>query len=39
LLAALDSTLAQLPGITGARYSFDGDEAAFYEWLQVAPPE
>ncbi len=39
LLAALDSTLAQLPGVRGARYSFGGDEAAFYEWLQVAPPD
>lgn len=38
LLAALDATLAQLPGIRAARYSFGGDEAAFYEWLQVAPP-
>jgi len=39
LLAALDGTLAQLPGIRGARYSFGGDEAAFYEWLQMAPPD
>ena len=39
LLAALDATLAQLPGIRGARYSFGGDEAAFYEWLQMAPPD
>ncbi len=39
LLAALDSTLAQLPGIRGARYSLGGDEAAFYEWLQMAPPD
>ncbi len=39
LLAALDSTLAQVPGIRGARYSFGGDEAAFYEWLQMAPPD
>ncbi|MCU0479335.1 MAG: GerMN domain-containing protein [Chloroflexi bacterium] len=39
LLAALDATLAQLPGIRGARYSFGGDEAAFYEWLQLAPPD
>jgi len=38
LLGALDATLAQLPGIRGARYSFGGDEAAFYEWLQMAPP-
>ncbi|MFH0750696.1 MAG: hypothetical protein V2B17_02560, partial [Chloroflexota bacterium] len=39
LLAALDATLAQLPGIRGARYSFGGDEAAFYEWLQMAAPD
>lgn len=39
LLAALDATLAQLPGIRGARYSFGGDEAAFYEWLQRSPPD
>jgi len=39
LLAALDATLAQLPGIRAARYSFGGDEAAFYEWLQMAPPD
>jgi len=39
LLAALDATLAQVPGVRGARYSFDGDEAAFYEWLQMAPPD
>jgi len=39
LLAALDSTLAQLPGVRGARYSIEGDEAAFYEWLQMAPPD
>lgn len=39
LLAALDATLAQFPGILGARYSLGGDEAAFYEWLQLAPPD
>ena len=39
LLGALDATLAQLPGIRGARYSFGGDEAAFYEWLQMSPPD
>jgi spore germination protein GerM len=39
LLGALDATLAQLPGIGGARYSFGGDEAAFYEWLQMSPPD
>jgi hypothetical protein len=39
LLGALDATLAQLPGIRGARYSFGAVEAAFYEWLQMAPPD
>jgi hypothetical protein len=39
LLGALDATLAQLPGVRGARYSFGGDEAAFYEWLQRSPPD
>ena len=39
LLGALDATLSQLPGIRGARYSFGGDEAAFYEWLQRSPPD
>ena len=39
LLAALDATLAQFPGVRGARYAFGGDEAAFYEWLQMAPPD
>jgi hypothetical protein len=39
LLAALDATLAQFPEILRARYSFGGDEAAFYEWLQRAPPD
>ena len=39
LLAALDATLAQFEGIRAARYSFGGDEAAFYEWLQMAPPD
>jgi hypothetical protein len=39
LLGALDATLSQLPGIRGARYSFGGDEAAFYAWLQMSPPD
>ena len=39
LIGALDATLAQLPGIRSARYSLGGDEAAFYEWLQMAPPD
>lgn len=39
LLGALDATLAQITGVRGARYVFAGDESAFYEWLQVAPPD
>jgi spore germination protein GerM len=39
LLGALDATLAQVPGVRGARYSFAGDEVAFYAWLQMAPPD
>jgi len=39
LLGALDATLVELPGIRSARYSFGGDEAAFYEWLQMEAPD
>lgn len=39
LLTALDATLAQFPAIRVARYSIDGDEAAFYDWLGIAPPD
>lgn len=39
LLTALDATLAEFPAIRGARYSFGGDEVAFYEWLGLAPPD
>lgn len=39
LLGALDATLAQFPGISAVRYSIEGDEAAFYEWLQRGVPE
>lgn len=39
LLSALDNTLRQFPGVTRTRYSLDGDEAAFYLWLQMGPPE
>jgi len=38
LLSALDATLLQFPEIRSTRYSFLGDEAAFYEWLQRGPP-
>ena len=38
LLTALDATLAEFPAIRAARYSFAGDEAAFYEWLGLVPP-
>jgi hypothetical protein len=37
LLAELDATLKEL-GTVRTVYSFDGDVAAFYEWLQLAPP-
>ena len=39
LLAQLDRTLLQFPTIKRTRYSFDGDEDAFYEWLQMSSPE
>lgn len=39
LLNELDSTLGQFPELIGARYSIEGDEAAFYEWLQRGVPE
>ncbi len=38
LLAELDATTRQFPEITDSRYSLDGDVEAFYEWLQLAPP-
>jgi hypothetical protein len=38
LLAQLDNTLLQFDGIDATRYSFDGDEAAFYQWLQRDVP-
>jgi hypothetical protein len=39
LLAQLDTTtLAVVPEATGTRYSLEGDQAAFYEWLQRAVP-
>jgi spore germination protein GerM len=39
LLAQLDNTILQFPQVDEVVYSFDGDRAAFYEWLQLAPPE
>lgn len=39
LLGQLDATVTQFDTVTEARYAFDGDQEAFYEWLQLAPPE
>ncbi|MGE5132108.1 MAG: GerMN domain-containing protein [Gemmatimonadota bacterium] len=38
LLAQLDHTFMQFPSVTKTVYSFNGDVAAFYEWLQLTPP-
>ncbi len=38
LLASLNATATQFASVTSAVYSFDGSVAAFYEWLQLAPP-
>lgn len=38
LLAQLDNTVLQFPQIDEVVYSFDGDRASFYEWLQLVPP-
>lgn len=38
LLAELDTTLQQFPTVKSTVYSFNGDVAAFYEWLQLSPP-
>lgn len=38
LLDELDATLKQFGGIKSTVYSFNGDVAAFYEWLQRVPP-
>jgi hypothetical protein len=38
LLAQLDRTAKQLPGVRRTVYSFDGSARAFYEWLQRSPP-
>jgi hypothetical protein len=39
LLAQLDRTALQFEGADRVIYSFDGDRAAFYEWLQLSAPE
>ena len=39
LLAQLDNTVLQFPEVDEVVYSFDDDRAAFYEWLQLAPPQ
>jgi spore germination protein GerM len=38
LLAQLDRTLLQFPTVDRARYSIDGREVRFYEWLQLSVP-
>jgi hypothetical protein len=38
LLAQLDSTLRQFPTVDATRYSFNGDQAAFYSFLQRTVP-
>lgn len=38
LLDELDATLKQFGGIKSTVYSFNGNVAAFYEWLQRVPP-
>lgn len=39
LLAQLDRTATQFATVKHTVYSFDGSRRAFYEWLQLAPPE
>ncbi|MEX0658809.1 MAG: S-layer homology domain-containing protein, partial [Egibacteraceae bacterium] len=39
LLSQLDATATQFPTVDRARYSFEGDQAAFYNWLQLSPPD
>ncbi|MCP3973963.1 MAG: GerMN domain-containing protein [bacterium] len=39
LLAQLDYTATQFPTVDRAVYSFDGDVAAFYHWLQRDVPQ
>jgi hypothetical protein len=38
LLTELDTTLMHFPTARGTVYSFDGNVARFYEWLQLVPP-
>jgi spore germination protein GerM len=39
LLAELDATTRQFPDITDSVYSLAGDVNAFYDWLQLVPPD
>lgn len=39
LLAQLDTTLMETTGATTVCYAFDGDQDAFWEWLQMGPRE
>lgn len=38
LLSQLDATATQFPTVDGTRYSINGSEATFYNWLQLAVP-
>jgi hypothetical protein len=38
-LAELDSTFKQFGNVRGTVYSLNGDVSAFYEWLQLSPPD
>lgn len=39
LLAELDATVKQFGNVRRTVYSLNGDVPAFYEWLQLSPPE
>ena len=39
LLAQLNRTATQFPTVRRAIYSFKGSRRAFYEWLQLSPPD
>lgn len=39
LLAQLDSSVLQFPGVERVVYAFDGDPEAFCGWLQLDVPE
>jgi spore germination protein GerM len=39
LLAELDATVGQFPGIDEVRYRLGGDSEAFSSWLQRSPPD